>query len=90
MFVSTNLTIRIPVKSQKKLDRIASDLDRSRNWLINKAVENYLDVYEWQEKRTRERLKKAEKGGKFLAGSCVDKIVESFKPRPGNARRKVI
>jgi hypothetical protein len=42
--------------------------------------QSYLDIYEWQEKRVTERLKKAEKGGKFLNSDQVDKIVESFKP----------
>jgi len=75
-----NITIRVSSEAQKKLDHIAAGFDRSRNWLINEAIENYLDVYEWQEKRIKERLKKAAKGGKFLNSDQVDKIVESFKP----------
>ena len=39
-----------------------------------------LDVYQWQEKRIKERLKKANIGGKFLRGDQVDRIVDSFKP----------
>lgn len=75
-----NVTVRISLETQKKLDRVAAGFDRSRNWLINEAIENYLDVYDWQEKRIKERLKKAEKGGKFVSGSQVDRMVESFKP----------
>jgi hypothetical protein len=37
-------------------------------------------VYQWQETRIKERLKKSDKGGKFLSGDQVDKIVDSFKP----------
>lgn len=77
---SGNVTVRISSDIQKKLDQIAAGFDRSRNWLINEAIENYLNIYEWQEKRIEERIKKAEKGGKFLSGDQVDKIVESFKP----------
>ena len=77
---SGNVTVRVPSDIQKKLDQIAAGFDRSRNWLINEAIENYLDIYEWQEKRIKDRLKKAEKGGKFLSSDQVDKIVESFKP----------
>ena len=76
---SGNITIRVSPETQKKLDNIADSFDRSRNWLINEAIENYLDVYEWQEKRIKERLKKAEKGGKFLNSKQVDKFIESFK-----------
>ncbi len=74
-----NVTVRMPVKTQKKLEQIAADFERSRNWLINEAIETYLDVYEWQEKRIRERLKTAEKGGKFYTSSQVSDVIESFK-----------
>ena len=74
-----NVTVRMSVKTQKKLDQIATEVDRSRNWLINEAIAQYLDVYDWQEKRIRERLKKAEKGGKFYTRSQVNEVIESFK-----------
>jgi predicted transcriptional regulator len=77
---SGNVTVRVSSDIQKKLDHIATSFDRSRNWLINEAIENYLEIYEWQDKRIADRLKKAEKGGKFLDSGQVDKIVESFKP----------
>jgi predicted transcriptional regulator len=77
---SGNVTVRVSSDIQKKLDQIAAGFDRSRNWLINEAIENYLEIYEWQEKIIEDRLKKAEKGGKFLSSDQVDKIVESFKP----------
>jgi len=75
-----NVTVRMPVKTQKKLEQIAAGVDRSRNWLINQAIENYLEVYDWQEKRIRERLKKAEKGGKFRSSRQVSDVIDSFKP----------
>jgi len=74
-----NVTVRMSVETQKKLDRIAAGIDRSRNWLINEALEHYLEVYDWQEKRISERLKKAERGGKFYSTAEVNKVVESFK-----------
>ncbi|NIQ03013.1 MAG: ribbon-helix-helix protein, CopG family [Nitrospinaceae bacterium] len=76
---SSNVTVRLSGETRKKLDHIAADLDRSRNWLINEAIENYLEVYEWQEKRIRERLKKAETSGKFRTAKQVAKVVDSFK-----------
>jgi predicted transcriptional regulator len=75
-----NVTVRISNKTQKKLDDVAANMDRSRNWIVNEAIESYLNIYEWQENRIKERLKKSEKGGKFYTGDQVDKIVESFKP----------
>jgi len=75
-----NVTVRMSVETQKKLDRIAAGIDRSRNWLIQETLENYLEVCDWQEKRIRERLKKAKRGGKFYSTVEVNKVVESFNP----------
>jgi len=75
-----NVTVRLPLDTQKKLDHIAESFTRSRNWVITEAIENYLDVYEWQEKKIHERLKKAEKGGTFRSGNSVNEAIESFKP----------
>ena len=77
---SGNVTVRLAGDTRKKLDHIAADLDRSRNWLINEAIEIYLEVYEWQEKRRRERLKKSEKNGKFRTAKQVSRVVDFFKP----------
>jgi len=77
---SGNVTVRLPGETRKKLDHIAADLDRSRNWLITQAIENYLEVYEWQEQKIRERLKKAESKGKFRTAKQVSRMVDSFKP----------
>jgi len=77
---SGNVTVRMPVKTQKKLEHIAASFERSRNWLINEAIDNYLDVYAWQEQRIRERLKKADKGGTFYTRSQVSDLIETFKP----------
>lgn len=75
-----SVTVQLPAKTQKKLEQVACSLSRSRNWLINEAIENYLDVYEWQEKKIRGRLEKAEQGGKFISSSDIHEAVETFKP----------
>ena len=76
---AVNITVRISNETQKKLNQVAESFDRPLNWIINEAIENYLDVYEWQEMKIKHRLRKAEKGGKFIKGEQVDKIVDSFK-----------
>ena len=75
-----NVTVRMPVKTQKKLEHIAAGFERSRNWLINEVIENYLDVYEWQGQRIRQRLKRADKGGKFYTRSQIGELIETFNP----------
>ena len=66
MATTENVTVRMPSEVTEKLERIAERLDRSRNWVINEAIERYLDVYDWQTARIAERLDQAEHGGTFV------------------------
>jgi predicted transcriptional regulator len=72
-----NVTVRMRPEVQHKLDKIAANLDRSRNWLINQAIEQYLDLYDWQTVRIRERLKQAERGGTFVPHDDVMQHIEA-------------
>jgi predicted transcriptional regulator len=71
-----NVTVRIKPEIQKKLGRIASSMDRSRNWVINQAVEQYLDVYDWQARRIMERYQEAEKDGSFIPHDAAMQQIE--------------
>ena len=39
------LSVRLPEGVMHALDRVASDVDRPRSYLIRKAVESYLDEH---------------------------------------------
>jgi len=41
---TTVVTARIDASSSEKLDRLASKLDRSRAWVIQQAIERYVDT----------------------------------------------
>lgn len=71
-----NVTVRMPPDTQKKLGKIAASMDRSRNWLINRAVEQYLELYDWQAEQIRHRLDEAENGGEFLSHDEVMREME--------------
>ena len=83
--VTENITVRMQPNIHKKLEKIAASMDRSRNWLINQAVELYLDLYDWQAEHIKQRLHEAEHGGEFLSHDEVmremeDKIQARRKP----------
>lgn len=40
---AVNISIAIPSDKKLELDRLASELDRSRSWIINTAVDSYLE-----------------------------------------------
>ena len=83
-----NVTVRMRPEVSQKLEKIAAHLDRSRNWLINQAIEHYLDLHDWQTARIRERLKEAERGGEFIrtTRSCSVSPLQSRRGRNHDGR----
>ena len=57
-----NLSVRIPLEMREELDRLAASMERSRNWLIAEAIEQYLEVQRWQVELIQQRLEEAESG----------------------------
>jgi predicted transcriptional regulator len=41
-------TVLISPEKQRQLDALAQVLDRSRNWVVSDAIDQYLDVQAWQ------------------------------------------
>ncbi|ETX00760.1 MAG: hypothetical protein ETSY2_38555 [Candidatus Entotheonella gemina] len=56
------ISISVPPDKQAKLDAIAANADRSRSYIVNEAIDYYLDLYEWQTRRIEERLERAQSG----------------------------
>ena len=46
--MSIALSFRTEEVTRSELDQLASKLDRNRNWVINEAINNYLELYRWQ------------------------------------------
>ncbi|HEY7300810.1 MAG TPA: CopG family ribbon-helix-helix protein [Xanthobacteraceae bacterium] len=45
---STTFTIRVDAAVKKRLEKLAKDTGRSRSFLAAEAIENYVDINEWQ------------------------------------------
>lgn len=45
------MSVSVTPEKQEKLDAIANSLDRSRNWLVNQAIDYYIEIYDWQTKK---------------------------------------
>ena len=54
------LTIRSDSKKVKQLDMLASQMDRSRSYLVNQAIDQLLELHTWQIDRTIEGIEAAE------------------------------
>lgn len=74
------MSVSVTPEKQEKLDAIANSLDRSRNWLVNQAIDYYLEIYDWQTKKIQERLAIASgKNAQLHSSDEVDAIINKFK-----------
>lgn len=46
--MSISLSFRTEEDKRAQLDQLADTLDRNRNWVINEAIDAYLDLHKWQ------------------------------------------
>ena len=74
---SESLHARIPQEILQDLDSIASSLGRSRNWVFNEAIKQYVDVQKWQIELINQRLTQSEKpNARFISHSEIIKNQE--------------
>jgi predicted transcriptional regulator len=83
MSESEILSVRLTPALKAKLDKIASGLDRPRNWAVNRALEDYVAAQAWQIARIKRGLSAA-KAGEFSGEAQVEAAVAGF----GRARRR--
>lgn len=50
---TTPVTFRTEGTKRKRLDAIAEVKGRNRNWVINEALDNYLELQEWHAEHIR-------------------------------------
>lgn len=72
-------TVRVEPEKQKRLDELAESMDRSRNWLVNQALECYLDVQAWQIQQIRQGIEAADRG-ELATDEDINRVVNKYKP----------
>jgi predicted transcriptional regulator len=73
-------------RTLKRLDGLANAMSRSRAWVINQAVERYLDYEEWFVGEVKRALREAE-SGRVLEHQTVIKRWERKRAAKVDARR---
>lgn len=55
-------TVRAESNIVHQLDHIAGSLDRSRNYLVNQAIQEYLETHDWQIEKITQGIEAADRG----------------------------
>jgi RHH-type rel operon transcriptional repressor/antitoxin RelB len=61
MLKEANLTVRVKTTTKSRLEALARATKRSKSFVIEEALEQYLDVNEWQIKGIEEALADADR-----------------------------
>ena len=61
MLKAANITVRIKPTTKMRIDALAQATKRSKSYVIEEALEQYLDVNEWQVKVIEDALLEADR-----------------------------
>ncbi|THB69229.1 MAG: ribbon-helix-helix protein, CopG family [Desulfovibrio sp.] len=59
--MSTSTSFRADKEILQSLDEIAREMGRSRNWVLNQAVKDYIERQAWFKRQVAEGIKAADK-----------------------------
>lgn len=79
-------TVRVDPEKQKRLDALAQQLDRSRNYVVNQAIEEFLDTHVWQVEHIRSGLAAAERG-EFATDEEMEAVFNRYRQEEGPLNR---
>jgi len=63
MAQTATMTVRLPVELMARLERLAKSTDRSKAFLANRAIEEYLETQSWQVAAIEEAVREADSDG---------------------------
>ena len=59
---STTFTVRVDATAKKRLEKLAKNTGRSRSFLAAEAINEYLDVNEWQVAGIKQAIASLDRG----------------------------
>jgi predicted transcriptional regulator len=59
---SALISVRVPTSIAQRLENLAASVDRSKSYLAAEAIEEYLDIHEWQVQAIQSGLKEINQG----------------------------
>jgi RHH-type transcriptional regulator, rel operon repressor / antitoxin RelB len=60
----------LDVKKREALDALAQAQDRDRTYVLNEAIDAYLEVHQWQIEHIKEGIRQAD-AGQFASDAAV-------------------
>jgi len=74
------VSFRLDSDKVRALDTVAEALDRDRSYLLNEAVESYLEVQQWHVEQIKAGVRQADRG-KLIDHSDVKRMAARWRRR---------
>lgn len=72
------ITVRTAQETIDEIDALAKAMDRSRNYIVNQALQQYLEVNAWQIERIKEGIIAAREGRVIPADTVFADIAAKY------------
>jgi predicted transcriptional regulator len=79
--MSAPFTVRLDEAMLSALDQLAEKTDRSRNWLVARAIEDFVALNAWQLGKIETGIAAANRGD-FASDDELARVRTKFAPRP--------
>ena len=73
----SSTSFRTDPETLSSLDEIAKDMGRSRNWVLNKAIKDFIEYQKWFKEQVQEGLEAADKG-EFATDQEINDLFNRF------------
>ena len=77
MMATEAFSVRTDSRKVKLLNKLAKQEDRSRNYIVNQAIDQLLELRAWQDERVEDGIKAADEG-RFVSEVEMDQIFNKF------------
>lgn len=75
--ISTRVSFVTPAEKRKRLDSIAEAFGKNLSTVINEALDNYIELHEWQLEHIRQGVEAARRG-EFATDSEVEAFFKKY------------
>ena len=59
---TVTLSFRVPAEKAERLDKLAKATERPRSWLLERAIDRYIDNEEWQVAHIKQGMAELDRG----------------------------
>ena len=88
MSTTTTRSVRLDKEANSRLLKLAKDSDRPLSWHIEQAVQNYLELKDWQVRKIEEAMKQIEDGDVIPHHVVKKRVMAYARKADAQAKRK--